>query len=717
MTRVKTPTVLQMEATECGAAALAIVLGYYGCFISLATLREACGVSRDGSKALNMLKVARQYGMEADAYEVTELTDLLSLTTPSILYWAFNHFVVFEGCDDHVVYLNDPASGHCIIDHQTFSQLFTGVVLVMKPTEAFQKQGASGSLLETLKRRMGKTQDTLALTFALGLALVVPGLLIPGFSRIFIDDILVKETKTWLVPFLVGLGLTAIFRAAVTYFQQWQLLKWQTQRLAVSSMQFVWHLLQLPMNFFMERYVGDIQERVAANERVAEWLSMGVTESFVELSTLVFYALMMLLFNVWIGGLGLLILFINAGLLFLVVNQIADTSYQYLQKHGRLTGLQVSGLNRLETIKSRGAEAAFFSRWAGMHAGVMNAEHAISMAALGLQWLPKALIGFANALFIGLGGLFVMRGQLSLGSLIALQSLFVTMQSPIQALIGMASTLPKIKGDFARIDDVLNHEIDRRYLKDSAKPEATLRGEVRLEQVCFGYAKLEDPLIRDCHLTIKAGARVSIVGATGSGKSTLGKLMAGLLQPWSGQLFHDDYLVSERSASDLTKSVGLVEQENFLFEGSVRENLTLWNDGVTDAAIESVLDDVGLLALVQARGGLDALVKEGGLNFSGGERQRFELARVLLRQPAILILDEATAALSEEAESRVFASLLKRPSTLINIAHRLATVKLTDWVIVLDAGQIVQMGSHDELISAQGLYQQLYQADSQGRQA
>lgn len=714
MSRVKTPTVLQMEATECGAAALGIVLGYYGCFVSLATLREACDVSRDGSKAINVLKVARQYGMEADAYEVSELSELTTLTTPSIVFWAFNHFIVFEGCDDHFVYVNDPAAGHCMLDKKTFSEGFTGLVLVMKPTAAFKTQGVSTNLWGMFKRRLGNTQDTLLLTIALGFALVVPGVLIPGFSRIFIDDILVKETQNWLVPFLVGMGITAIFRAGVTYFQQWQLLKWQTQRLAISSMQFVWHLMQLPLRFFMERYVGDIQERVAANERVAQWLSMGLTSSCVELTTLIFYALMMLLFNVWLGSLGLLILLINAGFLYVVVTAIADTSYQYLQKHGRLTGLQVSGLMRLETIKSRGSESAFFSRWAGMHAGVINAEHNIAMASLSLQWLPKALIGFANALFIGLGGVFVMRGQLSLGSLVALQSLFVTMQGPIQALIGMANALPRIKGDFARIDDVLNNHLDCRYQQAQTLSTTAPRGEVRLMNVSFGYAKLEDPLIQSLNLSIKAGLRVSVVGATGSGKSTLGKLVAGLLQPWSGDVLVDELNTQTSGAEALTHRVALVEQENFLFEGTVRENLTLWDDGVTVEAMNAVLHEVGLFDLIQSRGGLEAAVKEGGINFSGGERQRFELARALLRDSVILILDEATSALSEDSEKQVFNAILKRPCTLINIAHRLATVRLTDHIIVLDQGRIVQAGTHDVLIQEAGLYQRLYQAESQG---
>lgn len=714
MTRVKTPTLLQMEATECGACALGIVLAYYGCFVSLAELRVACDVSRDGSKAVNVLKVARQYGMEADAYEVTELPDLLTLTQPSILFWAFNHFVVFEGADEHFVYINDPACGHRMLDKKSFSQGFTGVVLVMKPTAAFKKQGASLDWRDAIKRRMGKTQESLALTLALGLALVVPGLLIPGFSRIFIDDILVKETQSWLVPFLMGMGITAIFRAGVTYFQQQQLLKWQTQRLAVSSMQFVWHLMQLPLRFFLERYVGDIQARVAANERIAQWLSLGITSSFVELTTLVFYALMMLLFNVWIGSVGLIILLVNAAALSYIVKSIADTSYQYLQKHGRLTGVQVSGLNRLETIKSRGAEAQYFSHWAGAHASVLNAEHGIAMASLSLQWLPKALIGFANAVYIGLGGWFVMRGQLTLGSLVALQSLFVTMQAPIQSLIGMANTLPKIKGDFARIDDVLNYPMDQRYQHDGFVQVKSNEGRVRFEQVSFGYASLEPPLINTLNLTIQAGERVSIVGPTGSGKSTLGRLMSGLYLPQSGDVWLDEVKVSDCSSDELTARVALVEQENFLFEGRVSDNLSLWNDSISAAAMEAVLEDVGLLDLVNARGGLTALVSEGGRNFSGGERQRFELARALLRNPRILILDEATAALSEDAEQRVFSAILKRPLTLINIAHRLATVKLTDRILVLDAGQIVQSGTHDELMQVDGLYQRLYHAESKG---
>lgn len=713
MSRVITPTVLQMEATECGAAALGAILAYYECYLSLAYLREACDVSRDGSKAINIIKAARSLGMEAEAYQVETIEDLLSLPTPSLLHWGFNHFVVFEGKEKELFYINDPAIGHRSLDEKTMSDFFTGVVLTFKPGAEFKKQGEPSQWVASILRRLKHSRDTLYFCFWLGLALVVPGILIPGFSRIFIDDILVRETQSWLLPFLVAMGMTAVFRGLFTYIQQSQLMKWQTQRFAVASMHFVWHLLQLPLGFFSQRYVGDIQERVSANERVAEWLSRGMTNNILEFTTFIFYALMMFAFSITLGGVGLLILGMNAALLWWMVKRIADLSFRALQQNARLLGLEVSGLNRIETIKSRGAEGSFFSRFAGAQASTLNAEHEVAMVSRGLQWLPKTLIGLANALMVAIGGLLVMRGQLTLGSLVAVQSLFTSMQTPLQNLINMAQTMPRIKGDFARIDDVLQYPEDQRYdmARQLEKP-LYFQGDFSLTNVTFGYARLETPLFSNLNLGIKQGARISIVGASGSGKSTLAKLMAGLYQPWSGEISLDAHPLPLWDQKTYAHNIAYVEQENFLFSGTIKENLTYWDDQCSLEDIEYLLKKVKLWETVGARGGLNALVKEGGSNFSGGERQRLELVRALLRKPSLLILDEATSALNEDLEKAIFAEIVAHPVTLINIAHRLATVELTDEVIVLENGKIVQRGNPHDLLQTEGLYRCLYEAEA-----
>ncbi len=716
MTRHVTPTCLQMEATECGAAALGSILAYYQAYYSLAYLRELCGVSRDGSKANHLLNAARALGLEAQAYQVDTLADLLTLKSPSILFWGFNHFVVFEGEDQGKYYINDPAIGHRELTENEFSELFTGVVLTFQRSPTFKPQGEAIDWRESLLRRIGHARETLYFCLWLGLALVVPGLLIPGFSLIFIDDILVRETQTWMTPFLVGMGITAIFRGFCTYLQQSQLMKWQTQRLAVTSLQFTWHILQLPLSFFTQRYVGDIQERVAANERVAEWLTRGITNHFMQLMMFIFYVAMMLLFSISLGLIGLIILAINTVFLWFTVKRIADTSFVALQKNGQLLGLEVSGLNRIETIKSRGAEAAFFTRWAGIQANALNAQHNTAIAAVGLQWIPKALVGLANALMIGIGGLLVMRGQMTLGALIAVQSLFTSIQAPLQSLIDVAATLPRIKGDFARIDDVLQYPEDSRYeeARQLSKP-LQFKGDLSLNQVCFSYAKLEKPFIQIDNINIKAGSRVSIVGLSGSGKSTLAKLIAGLYQPSAGEITIDDQNIQHWDQKTFVKNIALVEQETYLFSGSLKENLTYWNQSITDQEIETLLQQVDLDNALNCRGGLSAVVKEGGVNFSGGERQRIELVRALLRKPALLILDEATSALSATAEKAIFELLKTYSFTLINIAHRLATVELTDEVIVLDQGVIVQHGKPSDLLATPGLYQTLYHAEARSK--
>lgn len=709
MSRVKTPTILQMENVECGAAALAIILAYYQCYVPLTELRTECGISRDGSRADNILKAARRYGMKAQGALVEDWEEVFELTLPCIAFWGFNHFVVIEGKEDNKIFINDPAIGPRAISAEEFDKSFTGVILLLKPDKNFKKAGSSPSLFEMIKNRLENEKEVLTYIVIVSLALVIPGIIIPGFSKIFIDDILLRQTQHWFVPLLVGMALTAILRGIFSWLQQIHLLRFQTRLLLQSSMHFLWHVLRLPIDFFSQRYTGDIAERVNANTRIAEIISGDVSASMVSLIAMIFYALVILLISWPIGLIGIAVAVFNAYFLYYISQHIANMSYRYLQENGKLAGVEINGLHVIETLKASGAENLFFQRWSGLHARTLNSQQQISIYSTLLQILPQFLSALITIIILGLGGYLVMHGHLTLGSLVALQSLFVSFNAPLQNLLNVGGELPKIRGDFARLEDVLQNPLDPRFSNESEE-NIKLAGKLKFSDITFGYSALDPPLLKNLTFSVNPNERIAIVGATGSGKSTIAKLIASLYQPWSGQIHLNDYSLATLTPMQLSESIALVDQDVMLLAGTVRENVTLWNKNISDADIEQALIDAGMEEVIFARGGLDAEVAEKGINFSGGQRQRLEIARALVMKPSLLILDEATSSLDPMIEIEILNRLKKRGFALVIISHRLSAIQDCDQIIVLKAGEIVEQGKHDALIQQDGIYRRMYQS-------
>lgn len=712
---IKTPVILQMEATECGAAALGIILAYHERYVSLAELRTECGVSRDGSKAINMLKAARRYGLSARAAKIEEWETITQLTLPCIVFWEFDHFIVVEGVRGDYVYVNDPAIGRRTISTDEFDRSFTGVVLVFEPEPNFEKGGKQFSSLETIKERIIPYRDAITYIILVSLGLVIPGIIIPGFSKIFIDDILIANMHQWILPLLFGMLLTAVLRSIFTWFLQTRLLRLQTQLLLTTSVQFLWHVLRLPINFFYQRYVGDIDARLAANDRVAHILSGDVTSSIVSLLTIVFYAIVMLFISWPLALIGIFITLVNATLFYYVSQYLSDVNYRLVQEQGKLVGVEMNGLQIIETLKASAAEDAFFQRWAGYHARIINSQQHAALYSLLLESLPQLLSGLTTVIILGLGSWQVMQGQLSLGSLVAFQSLLASFNAPVFTLLGLGTEIQEIRGDFARLNDVLQHPEDPRFkLNDKAiSPTAKIEGTLEVNDISFGYSPLDPPLIENFNLTLKPGERIAIVGATGSGKSTVAKLITGLYQPWSGTIRLNKQPIGEISPALFANSIALVDQESSLFEGSVRDNVTLWDKKIPDSIILQALGDASISDVIKTRNdGIDSYVAENGSNFSGGQRQRLEIARALVTKPAILILDEATSDLDAMVEEQIYSRLKEQKYTMLIIAHRLSTIKDCDQILVLDHGKLIQQGTHQELMAQEGLYQQLYQADS-----
>ena len=707
--RTKTPTILQMEASECGAAALAIIMAYYGCYVPLEKLRNECGVSRDGSNALNLVTVARRYGFEASGAKTEDIRTFedKELVLPVILHWKFNHFVVLEGVKGHRYYINDPATGPRVIDYDEMDNHFTGVLLLFEPGPEFKTQGKPPSLLTAIRQRIIGSHSALTFIFLATLALVIPGVVIPAFSKIFIDDILIHGRDLWFVPLLFGMLLTGLLRALLSWLQQFYLLRLQIKLLLVNASKYIWHILRLPLLFFSQRFAGDIVERIRANDRISDLLSSGLSTNIVDLIAVLFFGVVMLLLSWQLTFIVLFFTSLSITVFLMIARKMEDLSRRFLQEQGQLRGIEMNGLQLIETLKSTAGEDSFFSHWAGQHAKTINSQQAIMIYNQVIAILPGLLFGLNTVLILAVGAHQIMQGWLTVGTLVAFQSLSASFIGPINNIIRLASQVQRIRGDLTRLDDVLNYPEDQRLSITTKSQPKKLSGAIDVKQLTFHYSSVLPAVLRDITFQIKPKQRIAIVGATGSGKSTLARLLVGLLAPSQGSIEYDQQLLSQLSQQTIVDSIGYVDQDIFLMSGSVADNLTLWCDDYSAAQLQQTLQDVCAWEFLISRGGLQAQVQEAGRNFSGGQQQRIDIARALVHSPSILLLDEATSSLDPVVEARIVQQLKRRDCTLILVTHRLSAIRDCDQIIVLDKGQIVSTGTHVSLQQQSRIYQQL----------
>jgi NHLM bacteriocin system ABC transporter peptidase/ATP-binding protein len=710
--RVRTPSVIQMEAAECGAACLAMILAYYGRFVPLERLRNDCGVSRDGSKASNVVKAAREYGLIAKGVRA-EPEQLKTMTLPVIVFWNFNHFVVVEGFDRKTYFLNDPASGHRTVTAEEFDESFTGVVLTFKPGPEFRKGGRKPSMLAALKRRARGLGTPIFYAVLAGLALALIGLVITTFSKIFVDRYLVDGLHDWIRPLLWAMVLTVIVKIAVTWLQESILLRLEMSLALRTSGQFFAHVLRLPVQFFSQRYAGEVVSRIALNNQVAQILSGRLAANIILAMMGVFFIAIMLQYDLVMTLVGIGIAALNVVALAFVSNKRKDLNKRLLQEYGKLTGFAMGGLQTVETIKAGGLELDFFSKWAGYQAKAVNSEQELNVYTQWLDALPPFLTIFNTMVMLGLGGMRVMQGVMTMGELVAFQALMTAFTTPFNNVTAMGSQLQEAEGSMQRLDDVLDNQPDPLIERTEALPIASrmtarLSGRTEVRNLTFGYSRLERPLIEDFHLTLSPGSRVALVGGSGSGKSTIAMLIAGLLEPWEGEILFDGKPRSEIPRDIMTASVAMVDQTIMMFRGSVHDNLTLWDDTVPSGEVVKAAQDAMVHDVVAARaGGYQSEVAEDGTNFSGGQRQRLEIARALVVHPTLLILDEATSALDPLTENHIDDRIRQRGCTALIIAHRLSTIRDSDEIIVLERGRVVERGTHEEMRSAGGPYAKL----------
>jgi NHLM bacteriocin system ABC transporter peptidase/ATP-binding protein len=721
--RVTTPTVLQMEAVECGAAALAMVLAHHGRVVPLEELRVDCGISRDGSKASNVLRAARAHGLVAKGFR-KEPAALRQIAPPMILHWNFNHFVVLDGFDKRGVHLNDPASGPITISEPELDQAFTGVVLTFERGEAFEPGGEPPSFIAALRRRLVGASPALAFVVLAGLLLIAPGLLASTFTQIFVDEVIIRDLTSWVRPLMLAMIATSLLVFGLTALQQHYLLRLESRLSLHGSGRFFWHVLRLPIRFFTQRYAGDIANRVAINDEVSALLSGDLATTAVSLLVVGLYGALLFQYDVLLSLVGMATASLNLLALRYVSQTRIHLTQRLTQDRGKMMGTAMSALQTIDTLKATGSESDFFARWSGQQTKVVIAQQQLQLTTLLLSAVPSLLMAVNTALILGLGGARVMDGHLTIGMLIGFQALLGSFLGPVNRMVDLGGTLQQVKGNMARLDDVLRAKIDVELgpssesapiaPSDNTKPApAKLSGWLELRNVSFGYSPLEPPLIEDFNLSLKPGSRVALVGGSGSGKSTVARLVAGLQEPWSGEVLFDGKPRHELPRETLIQSLALVDQDICLFEGSVRANLTLWDASVAEADLISAARDACLHDEIISRGaGYASLVEEGGRNFSGGQRQRMEIARALATDPSVLVLDEATSALDPTTEKRVDDHIRCRGCTCLIVAHRLSTIRDCDEILVLDKGKVVQRGTHHQLIKVPGPYRALISAEA-----
>jgi ATP-binding cassette subfamily C protein len=719
MSRVKTPLLLQLEAVECGAACLGIILEYYGRIVPLSELRVECGVSRDGVKAGNMTKAARRYGLKAKGFRETRDT-VMKLQCPYIVFWNFNHFIVIEGFDvrRQIVYLNDPAHGHRKVTLEEFDSSFTGVVLLMEPEENFQTGGSKSSFLDAIRVRFQHAKAAVLYLLLIGVLLAVPGLIIPSFTRVYLDHVLGESRLDWLRPLVVAMGVTILFKLLLECFKYLFLRRLRIHLTVTMASGFFWHLLKLPMQFYAQRYSGEIATRQTLNNNMAEMLSGKLADTCLDLLTMFFYAVLMFYYNVVLTLVGLSFAMASFIALRLLGRRRIDANIRLKQDFGKVYGVTIAALQSMDTIKASGQEAPLFSRLSGRYARAVNSQQDLQIATQTLSVMPVFFNAMSTMLIYVLGGQAVIDGSMSIGTLVAFTALMQSFQTPIKELVNLGNEIQDIHGDLKRLDDVLAAPASPDAVREDQEedPAGTtwplqLEGHITLQNVTFGYSPVEPPLFENITIDVPPGHRVAFVGASGSGKTTLAYLICGLYQPWAGAVLFDGKPRADIPRAVMVHSFSMVGQDITIFEGTVRNNLTLWDRTIPDETLLRACADAAILDVVLALpGGLDGWLLEGGANLSGGQRQRLEIARALVQNPTILVLDEATSALDAETEGIVVERLRLRGCTCIVVAHRLSTIRDCDEIIVLDRGSIVERGPHEQLWNNQGLYAELLRA-------
>ena len=706
------PVIMQMEALECGAACLCMVMAYYNKWVPLEQVRRDCGVSRDGSKAGNILKAARSYGFTAKGYRFEPETLRAKGRFPCIIHWDFNHFVVCDGFRGNKVYLNDPAKGDYAVTLEKFDESFTGICLMIEPGEEFVPGGEPKRVFDFAKKRLRGAGGALAFVVITSVISTLVGIVSAGFSRVFLDELLTQDQPGWFLPFLIGLIVIAFIEIAAGWIGAIYSLKLDGKMAVVGNSTYMWKVLRLPMEFFSQRMAGDVQQRKESNASIAGQIVNTLAPLFLNTVMMLFYLVVMIRYSWMLTLVGIASVVFQLFISRYISKKRVNITRVMMRDSGKLAAATVSGVEMIETIKASGSENGFFEKWSGYQASVNTQTVRFEKLNQYLGLIPSAIAGIMNTAVLILGVWLAMTGSFTPGMIFAFQGFLASFIAPAGQLISAGQTMQEMRTSMERIEDVMEYPVDPVFAESDKQKEDgdfdKLSGSVVMKNVSFGYSPLEPPLIEGFDLDLKQGQRVAFVGTSGCGKSTLSKLISGLYQPWSGEILFDGKPINEIDRSVFTGSVAVVDQDIILFEDTIANNIKMWDNSIEDFEMIMAARDAQIHEdVMQREGGYQYRLTEGGKDFSGGQRQRLEIARVLAQDPTIVILDEATSALDAKTEYEVVKSIKNRGITCIVIAHRLSTIRDCDEIVVLDHGKVVERGTHDELIALDGAYKQL----------
>ena len=706
----KVPVIMQLEALECGAASLAMVMAYYGKWVPLEQVRLDCGVSRDGSKASNIYRAAVNYGFDVKAYNMTPEAVKEKASLPCIIHWNMNHFVVLDGFRGKNVYINDPARGEVKVSWEEFDRSFTGVTIIPVPSENFEPSGKRRSTINFARKRLTGAGAavvfvmlTTAISYLFGIANSVT-------SRIFMDRLLTGVNRKWLNPFIGVMMLLAVIQLVVAWAQTIYSLRINGKMSVVGNTSYMWKVLRMPMEFFSQRLAGDIQSRAEMNASIASTLVNTFSPLVLNTAMMIFYLVLMLRQSPMLTLIGIVTLVLNIVMSRVISNRRINITRVQMRDSGKLESATVTGIDMIETIKASGAENGFFQKWAGYQASVNAQNVKASRENRFIGMIPAFFSALANYAVLVIGIYLTMKGKFSLGAVLMFQGFLSSFMSPAMTLVGAGQTIQEMRTQMERVEDVMEYPEDMNVseCRTETAELSKLRGNVELKNITFGYSRLEKPLINNFSLTMKTGDRIALVGGSGCGKSTISKLVSGLYEPWSGEILFDGKPRSAYPREVMVGSLAVVDQDIIMFEDTIANNIKMWDNSIQDfemilaARDAQIHDDITLLP-----GGYQHKLVSGGKNLSGGQRQRMEIARVLAQDPTIIILDEATSALDARTEYEVVNAIRDRGITCIVIAHRLSTVRDCDEIIVLDKGTVAERGTHDELMKLGGAYADL----------